>query len=174
MAKKVTLMIQTPPARHRFGLHPTVRRLVLRMAGALLLVATAGCPSNDPFLIPAPPSNARPAQIPADLGSERLDLVIDEVRHALRLAFGPLDSAAYRLPLTTGWDDVQRHYAGALPARFAPWPKAYREGRRHRLAVWSAGGDDAPPALAVAFIDTPVSGEPATHRVLVVLHTTER
>lgn len=115
---------------------------------------------------PLPPQ-AVAAQVPGDLGAERLSLLVAEVSEALKPHFGPLASAVYRLPANTRWADITQFYGEAFKGRMRPVDGVYREGRRHRLAVWSAGSDEQ--MMAVAFVETPVSGQVATHTVLVLL-----
>ena len=147
-----------------------LRAFLLASTVTVALAAVLGaCDTRRPAE-PAPVMpQAVPVQVPGDISSERPALVVDEVSEALKPRFGPLASVAYRVPAGVDWAQVEGFYAQALAERMKRLDGVYREGRRHRLAVWSADGRAEGPMLAVAFLGTPVSGEPATHGVLVLL-----
>lgn len=147
-----------------------LRAFLLASTVTVALAAVLGaCDTRRPAE-PAPVMpQAVPVQVPGDISSERLALVVDEVSEALKPRFGPLASVAYRVPEGVDWAQVEAFYAQALAEQMKRLDGVYREGRRHRLAVWSADGRADGAMLAVAFLGTPVSGEPATHGVLVLI-----
>jgi hypothetical protein len=137
----------------------------MTLAASLL----SGCDSPRPVEPPPLMPEAVPARVPGDISSERLSLVVDEVQEALKPRFGVLDPAPYRVPAGLGWPAIERFYAAALAGRMEPVSGVYREGRRHRLGAWSADGRPGQAMVAVAYIETPVSGQAPTHGVLVLL-----
>jgi hypothetical protein len=139
------------------------------MLAALL---TASCDSRvAPMGLPRP-AGAESAEVPGDVSAERLGLVLDEIGYELRARFGPLNATPYRLPVTSDWETIERFYDEALTPALSRTPGVYRQGRRHRLAVWSATESDG-PAVAVALIDTAERGGSAAHRILLVLQSVE-
>jgi hypothetical protein len=129
----------------------------------------SGCDSPRPAEPPPVMPEAVPARVPGDISSERLSLVVDEVQEALKPRFGVLDPATFRVPAGLGWPAIERFYGAALAGRMEPVKDVYREGRRHRLGVWSANGRPGQDMLAVAYVETPVSGQVPGHGVLVLL-----
>lgn len=144
----------------------------MRAAVALLTAAMlAACAPQQPRT-PLPPDAAL-VRTPDDMAAPWLDNQEAAVRDALLPHFGRLSSSAYRVQGSWTWEALVRHFEQSLVPPLQRHEGVPKQGRHHRLLVWSHGGRDGAPMVALAMVEPPASASAsaasATHRVLLVM-----
>lgn len=132
-----------------------------------LMAVAAACTPQQPHT-PLPP-DAAPVRTPRDMDAAWLDNQEAGVREVLAPRFGRLTSTAYRVNGDWTWDALLRHFEASLVPPLARHDGVPVLGRHHRLRVWSHGGRDGAPMVALAWIEPPAPAASAAHRVVLVL-----